>query len=324
MLAHIYAWRAEIENKSEFWKEAEKYCTMLIDGKAGNYGWAMDPEEVCASVLKRNHPSTIWEIHKTTTEKLTPVAYFQESFVNFPIKATAQSGPDVQPTLAINKTTVNEMYDKDDKRRDAYFIWLDADSIFMYSQAGVLKTDIVRPEEGTYDNGDKDIGVLAYCNDSIEFAFINKFRYAYFELNAFSNRLVYRGMDMNKVFWRMADIVLLRAECRVRQNNQSAVDDLNRVRERAYGNREHDYKTTEGPLQDVILREREKEFLFESYRFYDLRRNGLKYVRTISEQFGALTDKEIEDGALYYGVDAMAFVNNDLMRQNIYWNQFLQ
>ena len=326
LLAHIYAWRAEIEGKPEFWAEAEKYCSMIINGEVGNYQLAQDPEEVCTGVLKRGHAESIWEIHKTTTEMLSPVAYYQENFVNFPVKLDAQRGPDEQPLLAINKTTVNQMYDKEDRRRDAYFIWLDADSIYLYSRANELVADITRPEEGSYDNNieEGDIGVLAYCNDSIDFAYIHKFRHAYFQLNAFYNTLQYAGMDMNKIVWRLADIILLRAECRARQGLANAADDLNTVRERAYGNRSHDYVPTEGNLQDVILREREKELLFEFYRFYDLRRNGIEYVKTISPQFEALTDDDIRNGALYYGVPGAAFQENDLMRQNVYWNEFLQ
>ena len=86
-------------------------------------------------------------------------------------------------------------------------------------------------------------------------------------------------MEICKVYWRLADIILLRAECRARQNNPAAVDDLNRIRERAYGNRMHDYTTAEGDLRLAIFREREKELLFEDHRYYDVRRNGDDYVR---------------------------------------------
>ena len=108
---------------------------------------------------------------------------------------------------------------------------------------------------------------------------------------------------MDKIVWRLADILLLRAECRARQNLPNAADDLNAIRERAYGNRMHDYDPArDGDLQYAIFHEREKELFFEFDRFYALRRNG----------------------ALYYGVPDDAFTANDLMRQNVYWNEFLQ
>ena len=326
LLANIYAWRAEIEGKPEFWAEAEKYCSMIINGEVGSYSLAADPEEVATQVLYRDHAESIWEIHKTTTEALSPEAYWQVNFVEFPVKKNSQMNPSRWPTYSLYKTTVNELYDKEDLRRDAYFIWLDADSIFMYSQGTELVADTVRPKEGSYDNNpaEGDIGVLAYDNDDIEFAYVNIFRNAYYELDSWTNKLNYEGMDMDKIVWRLADIILLRAECRARQGLATAADDLNTIRERAYGNRLHDYTAAEGSLQDAILRERDKELLFEQDRFYVLRRNGIEYVRTISDQFNALTEQDIENGALYYGVPSAAFTANDLMRQNIYWNEFLQ
>ena len=109
------------------------------------------------------------------------------------------------------------------------------------------------------------------------------------------------------------------------KNLPNAADDLNAIRERAYGNRMHDYDPArDGDLQYAIFHEREKELFFEFDRFYALRRNGLDYVRKISPQFEALTETDIKNGALYYGVPDDAFTANDLMRQNVYWNEFLQ
>ncbi|MEI3422214.1 MAG: hypothetical protein V8R91_14845 [Butyricimonas faecihominis] len=105
-------------------------------------------------------------------------------------------------------------------RRNAYFTWLDADSIFMYSQGKELVADTMRPKEGSYDNDleNGDIGLLTFDNDDIEFAYVNVFRNAFYELDSWSGKLNYRGMDMDKIVWRLADILLLRAECRARQN----------------------------------------------------------------------------------------------------------
>ena len=327
LLALIYSWRAEIEGKPEFWAEAEKYCSMIINGEVGNYSLAKDPEEVCTGVLLRGHAESIWEIYKTKTEMLTPEAYFQAQFVEFPVKKNSQMNPSKWPMYAVRKTTVNTMYDKEDLRRNAYFTWLDADSIFMYSQGKELVADTMRPKEGSYDNDleNGDIGLLTFDNDDIEFAYVNVFRNAFYELDSWSGKLNYRGMDMDKIVWRLADILLLRAECRARQNLPNAADDLNAIRERAYGNRMHDYDPArDGDLQYAIFHEREKELFFEFDRFYALRRNGLDYVRKISPQFEALTETDIKNGALYYGVPDDAFTANDLMRQNVYWNEFLQ
>ncbi|MFR7809470.1 MAG: RagB/SusD family nutrient uptake outer membrane protein [Butyricimonas faecihominis] len=46
------------------------------------------------------------------------------------------------------------------------------------------------------------------------------------------------------MYWRLADIYLLRAECQAYQT--TAADDLNEIRRRAYGGRDHDYSAAEG------------------------------------------------------------------------------
>ena len=65
LLAQLYAWRAAVENKPEYWKEAEKYCTMIIEGKVGHYALATDPHEVCNVVMKGESSEGIWEILNT-------------------------------------------------------------------------------------------------------------------------------------------------------------------------------------------------------------------------------------------------------------------
>ena len=75
----------------------------------------------------------------------------------------------------------------------------------------------------------------------------------------------------------------------------------------------------------AVFREREKELIFEDHRYYDVRRNGIDYVRReLPEAFGKLSDADIQDGALYLDIDANAKTENDLMRHNVYWNKFLQ
>lgn len=328
LLAHLYAWRAAIENKAEYWEVAENYCTLIIENKVGTYRLAETPEEVCVDVLYRDHPESIWEIYRTTTESFGLKAYFAENYIEFPTKLNARSRPDKQPDLAINKTTVREMYKDGDKRRDAYFLWVDADSVFVFSRDGKFVADSERPTK----NYDMDKGIKGYSNSKIKFAFFNKFRHPFMELNKYTNAWQYKGMDMNRVVWRLADIYLLRAECRERQGKAGAESDLNEIRRRAYGDDNHKYVAAEGDLRLAIFREREKELLFETDRYYDVRRNGVEYIRReispaktgLISPFSQLTDQDIEEGALYYGVPNSSFKNNDLMRQNIYWNKYLQ
>ena len=75
----------------------------------------------------------------------------------------------------------------------------------------------------------------------------------------------------------------------------------------------------EADLKMAIFREREKELLFEDQRFWDVMRNG--YEKTELPEFyrEALTDVDINNGALYLPVPPGAFYLNPLMLQNVYW-----
>lgn len=329
LLAHLYAWRAGVEGKSECWEKAEEYCRMIIDGEVGNYRLAADPEEVCTSVMHRDSEESIWEIYYGVDDN-----YFQNSnaFIGFPVVTTSSYTPDNTRQPSIYKTTVNRMYPGGDRRRDAYFWETNADSVYLKYVDGEV---VASAERGL------DSVIVAYDNQSIKRAYLYKFRYPFYMYYDGSPEPSFSGMNQNKVIWRLAEIYLLRAECRARQGKANAVDDLNTVRRRAYGDDSHAFPCAEDVenglaenIQLAIFREREKELLHEGHRYYDIVRNGMCYLRgedthdyireEISEAYSRLTDQDIQDGALYYGLEQWCFENNDLLRQNRYWNRRMQ
>jgi hypothetical protein len=85
------------------------------------------------------------------------------------------------------------------------------------------------------------------------------------------------SMDNDLVIYRYADILLMKAEAIMRQNggtaNQEAVDLVNQVRERAFGNADHNYTTSTLTL-DELLNERGRELAWEGLRRQDLIRFG--------------------------------------------------
>lgn len=70
------------------------------------------------------------------------------------------------------------------------------------------------------------------------------------------------SVEGNKVIWRLADLKLLRAECRTRLNMPNAVEDLNDVRERA-GLEKYDGPTGSEVLREEVFNERERELFGE-------------------------------------------------------------
>ena len=119
----------------------------------------------------------------------------------------------------------------------------------------------------------------------------------------------------------MADIYLLRAECRARLGGsymEGAIDDLNKIRERANA-KLYDASEYGGDLRYAIFKEREKELLLEGQRYYDIIRND--YVRMeLKGNYQTVTNQDLKDGALFLMIGDGAFSQNPLLRQNTYWH----
>lgn len=318
LLAKLYAWRAGVEGKTEYWAKAEEMCSQIIENKVGIYDLERDPEAVCKNVLHRDNKESIWELYQDSKEQ--SVFYHNElrGLLGFPIVLTVN--PTDDPSYYTQKETVREMYDDADLRKHTYFWATDADSIFVKVVDGVTMASTERGTAGKVTG--------AWDNTSIKKAFITKFLYPSYVFYDNNPEPQWNGMDQNVVKCRLADIYLLRAECRVRQNKPNAVEDLNRIRRRAYGSDDYAWpnaddvaKGLDQDLQLAIFREREKELFEEGHRYYDARRNGVEYVQTYIPHYKFVTEQDIKDGALYAAIGSTAFMNNDLLRQNVYWNR---
>ena len=283
LLAHLYAWRAALLGDTKDWELAESYCSKIIEGEVGHYALINTPKGICDTVLLRDSEEGIWEINIDRIDNKLFVTesnfLYNSRNVGFPLKEGSKSTD--RRIVEVKRQSVLDLYgDKADRRVDAYFVGM---------------------------NGE-------YGDD----AFIYKWRNVVHESTATSPVPVYKGLDANKVIWRLADIILLRAECRARLNDPLAVNDLNRIRERAYGNRSHDYTASEGDLLYTIYKERKKELLYEWHAYYDIVRFG--YWKTeLPGEFRNLTEEDVKNGALYFPIAEQAFNKNDLMTQNVYW-----
>ncbi len=293
VLAHLYAWKGSLNNDAEALSQAELWCSKLLDAEyeteiGDSYSFASDPEEVCTKTLVRCGDESLFEIEQNFYE-MTP-GYFlpATNMISYPVMRNSQREDIVNAYFGLYLTTVNRMYKVGDKRRDAYFYGVDD------------------PNE----------------SNSLDLAYLYKWRYTYY-MQSGNYEPYFVNMDCNKVLIRLADIQLLRAECRVKLGkNEGAISDLNYIRERAGATLFPDGDEGESvdDLQLLVFREREKELLMEGQRYYDVIRNGNDYIRReLSEGFAALSDADIVNGAIYLPVPKTAFKDNDLMIQNRYW-----
>lgn len=106
------------------------------------------------------------------------------------------------------------------------------------------------------------------------------------------------------MYWRLADIILLRAECynKLGQTDH-AIADLNTIRNRA-GAEAYPSIYDDGDLKKAIFKEREKELFGENdERYYDIIRNNY-ILEELHGKFQTLTANDIQNGALSFQFQA--------------------
>ena len=149
------------------------------------------------------------------------------------------------------------------------------------------------------------------------YAYPYKWRYARVATEGFMAG-EFINFDQNKIWWRLADIYLLRAECRARLNDRTgAIADLNKIRDRAKAKR-YNESEYDGNLRYAIFKEREKELLMEGSRYFDVLRNGY-YKTELYGNFRNVSDQDVVDGVFFNALENTLFWDNPLMRQNTYW-----
>lgn len=111
--------------------------------------------------------------------------------------------------------------------------------------------------------------------------------------------------DSDVPVYRYADVLLMLAEC---ENGLGAPDKcaayINEVRKRAYGDKFEQHKYIAGDYADnewAILQERDKEFVGEGSRWFDLLRlrdsNGKPFVFSVKAHYGSSLPILTEDKA---------------------------
>lgn len=323
LLANIYAWMGGLYGKEEYWKKAEEHASLVIDNKVGVYGLEKTIDKMRDNVLgsARNSDETIFSVAVNSQDE---ERYWSSSLeYRYPglfLLAWPYTGVTVQDfeynyVAKISVVTVENMYsDKTDARRAMY--WKDLGEVSYWEP-------IDWDEEGN-------------VIDSMEmysmYAFIDKWNKP---INSTNPTVIAGGesfllaMDGDRVVWRLADLILLRAECRARLKMSTAVEDLDRIRERA-GLRKYSGSTDPEVLRKEIFYERERELFGEGQRYFDIVRNGYyreeypyedMYGNTyfLSKKYAALTDEDVKNGALYLPVAKSSMEENTSVKQNTYW-----
>ena len=308
LLAQIYAWRGSItglyhlnNDAQADYQNAIKYASDVIAGKDGVYRLCSTPEELCEylSNEKSPNPEAIFSLYfdKTRSENVASPNEIARNFVSWPVRGdlTLADLPSETP-CQLYKSTVEALFpDATDKRLHAFFYEWDT----------------------------------SHEVDGQEYAIMYKFRKAIMDPDQFSpSGYSYRTIDADYVYWRLADLYLLRAECYQKLGDEAhAIADLNVIRARAGALLYPSTYDTEG-LKKAIFLEREKEFIGENdARYADIIRNG--YVKEeLNGKFKLLTNQDIQGGALFLPLPADSWqdkdghIINNKLRQKPYWQAY--
>lgn len=303
LLAHIYAWMGGLTEQDEYWTLAEKYASEVIDGKAGRY--ELEPiGDLVPRVFGKGRQSdeVIFCIDNS------PLDYnnrWQDTYSAEQPGQELMSWPYTTTDSAEIKVLENDFSDS-------------------YNKISVSAVNKIYRENGDARRREfwYELGTLCYYTASgkpvpARYAHISKWRDVVIQENTeiVQNRPVI-GSDCDWIFWRLADVILLRAECRARLGQNNAVDDLNRIRRRA---ELQDYDFSQAhDLRQEIFEERRRELFGEGHFYFDVVRNGY-YREYLKGNFRKLTKQDVANGALYSPVCVTAFDKNTLMTQNTYW-----
>lgn len=306
LLANIYAWMGGLYGEKEYWEKAEGYLNKVIGGEDGLYALEPDIDLMLQNCQgdARNSLETIYNIELNEQDidynYNSDLYYFYPGLVlvNYPYTTLDPEKINIETQSArITVDKVKEVFKESTDRR--------------------LKRYWYRLGEVKYHNpASKDpLDSLAS-----QYAFINKWNEARYQnnpevVNYYSGVIEMKG---NKVIWRLADLILLRAECRARLGNTAgAKDDLDRIRKRA-GLQPYAGSTSAEDLRKEIFRERERELFGEGHRYFDIVRNGY-YREELEGNYKTLTDEDVKNGALYMPVYIKTNDKNVLLKQNTYW-----
>lgn len=306
LLAHLYAWKGGVidnyklqgEDSRAAYSKAIEYAGKVISGEVGRYELCSSTEELCQklSTPTQDNPEVIFSVifDRSRSGGASESPLPTRRYVSYPVDKTKTLGDLTEATeYRVYKSKINQVYpEANDARRKAYFYEID--------------------KEHNVNGND--------------YALVYKWRNAIYESNSSSELgQNLRSLDADFVYWRLADMYLLRAECLAKLNRDAeAIADLNVIRKRA---ETPEYSSAmDANLKLAIFREREREFFAEGHRYWDVIRNGL-WKTELEGNFRTLTDQDVLGGALHLPTPESAFKRNGItintrIRQSNYWSRY--
>lgn len=292
LLAYIYAWHASITevNISEadrrtYLEKSEKYASMVIDGELQGYA-KLEPtiQALKDNTLNSRHgQESIFEIEldpKYIVSMPNIPLYTANYTFGYPYHNDIQD-ENRAPRYTISCKRILDLYggigNTDDRMKlffpdteQRYDPSKDAEAMEVDKKMSITKKPWGPPSFGIfvtiYEGGFPEVAPNR--------AYVHKFHKQFIFSDNPERPASFVNFDTNKIVWRLADLILLRAETRnFLGNTAGAIQDLNTIRKRANAALYPAPSDDVADLQLTIFHERERELIYESHRFWDIRRN---------------------------------------------------
>lgn len=154
-----------------------------------------------------------------------------------------------------------------------------------------------------------------------------------------SSTYTYRTNTSNWIFYRLPDIILMKAEALLQRDGEAAIDAIVELVNKTYQRSNPDaealkasYYSGVNDIEKLILRERQRELMFEGKRYFDLMRLAIRkgntsdvtsYISkttTSSELYGNMSTIE----SLYWPINRGEMKANPLLKQNPFYENAIK
>lgn len=338
LLAYTYAWHASItevniseSDRRSYLEKSEKYASMLIDGELKGYA-RLEPsiEALMSNTLNGRHgQESIFEIEldpKFIISMPRNALYTANYTFGYPYHhdildesraprytISCKRVIDLYGGLGTTDDRMKFFFPKTETRYDAS---KDEEATALDKKMVTKRVPWGPPAFGLYmtiyEGGFPDVAPNR--------AYVRKFNKQFIYSDSPDRPKSFVNFDTNKIVWRLADLILLRAETRNFLGKvDGAIQDLNTIRRRAQAVAYPAPADSGKDLQLVIFQERERELIYENHRFWDIRRNKDYYKKFLPAAYRMLTQQDLNNGALYYPTPELASQYNVYLTPNKYW-----
>lgn len=322
LLADLYLWKGE-------WDNAIKYCDLVIDFKRAQYQEMIDREGNVNNIALFGDIPMILE--KPVGSTVCGNAYneifgtgnsFESIFELYFGSTQSQQNSWITSYYGNNTNTMGRLSAPDFLAKD---VSIDNNSIFK-------KTDGRIYESTELTNSRYAITKFARRSVSYSTQSVNSDK----DLNLTASRR--SSGDANWIFYRLSDMLLIKAEALIQKGSEyyaPAFTLINTVNKRANDVTSTtrsdtlklaDYSDSKASMEDLLMAERQREFMFEGKRWFDLvrlaRRDG-DNARLISltsrkyiENVNAIKIKLANPDIIYFPYAKSELKVNPLLKQN--------